>query len=368
MMKTAAGQEALKPHRALSVNTVFVVGAGAHKDYGMPTGAELKDALLSGRKATNNPAAWSVEVAADEFMGWISTVPDCDTLPPIDRSTLIAEYCRVLNKLVCHESIDKFVASDKSFGPTALRLMKSALGHLECACVRNLINGHQVHGFNQWVLDRLTLRDPASGGNSSWFCPANSVSIITFNYDRLLEIHAAARAWKANDSTLEIPVLASPDVGALGIPVHHVYGQLTRGYTLHRNGRLAPTEPPGHMVPIDTKVHTAPHQPREEAWQNPPSLWASSKIGSTLRRADRIVFVGFGFDETNMHVLQNAYTGERPTRKVEALATAYGASPQRRLEIKRAIEDLLGDALTDPVRFSSPHLAAAEAVMKLEIA
>lgn len=143
----------------------------------------------------------------------------------------------------------------------------------------------------------------------------NSIRFITFNYETSLERFLC----NSFASGFGLPTIKAAEVAAK-IPVHHVYGALA-GSDM---GRYC--EYPTGMPQSPVLIKDLSRQIKVMPQQRPP---IDEKASSMLRQAQRIWFLGFGFDAMNCARIGIAETMSQK-RSPEVVGTVLGLTSTER--------------------------------------
>jgi hypothetical protein len=237
--------------------TVFVLGAGASVPYGFPTGVGLRQKICGGLQSGN-----------DLWQRFIGTGID---------GTAIAQFRHEFERSGV-TSIDSFIARRQEFKDLGELAIAAAL--LPNENELKLYQSGGVVGSGDWyqALWNLLL----SGINSPEELPANRVKIITFNYDRSLELFLLNGIKHAFG-------LPEADAFALltRLSIHHVYGSLGE-YEPGKGYRYGDTSNE-MMAKAKASIKTVP-------WTRPDVDWLAADWLATARR---VFIMGFGFDRVN---------------------------------------------------------------------
>ncbi|MNH49656.1 hypothetical protein D3C85_1012290 [compost metagenome] len=289
--------------------TTFVIGAGASRDFGFPVGGELAERIASGFNLNfeySRLTSGSIKVyeAIKRAIEGISNQSAFD-------------LCHQIRKgLVHYDSIDDYVeaASDENVSVAAkiaisevigLAERKSALAHLGSHENSKLIAG--LRGSWPAQLLRLALRGVKHSDISSLF---ESISIISFNYDRALEHYLY---WALRDlgfaDDLVIEAMNS-------LEVLHPYGTL--GYLPWQEGISVPFGAPNvELEKVYGSIRTY-----SEQLDDKNQIY---KISNAISNAETVVFLGFGFHKQNVDLLSGPILEPK-----EVFATACGVSSSQR--------------------------------------
>lgn len=296
--------------------TVLILGAGASKPYGLPTAAELK-ALIVQRPPNLYPDFIStqrsrgIDLRPEGLFGW-------------NPQRFVQEL-----QLSGNASIDAWLGAHQSkwakcygtlaIATTLLRLELPLIGSAELST-----------DWHAWLFQQL------KRGNT---LDLSRMDVITFNYDCLLEWSLAQMA--AN--SFQWPMSQALNV-VRNWNVLHVYGSMTS--TLEREQAAMDSASPDEWA----------------AWSHNWIQLAddrnvssdSDPIRARVWSADRLLFVGFGFDSQNLLRLgigpQFLRWQERPR---SVFATAYRLTAVQRARVYEVFgaDLILGDSDEGGLRF-----------------
>ena len=242
--------------------TVFVLGAGASEPYRYPTGAQLRTRVLQALRGK----------------GYL---PLSDWL---DREGLgdARLRCAEAFERSSQKSLDAFLEHRKEFE----KVGKLAMAYLVMRCEDDgsLFSEEVIPG------DWLTYLLSAMSGPFDSFGD-NAVSFITFNYDRILEhflFNAVKNSYGKSDE----------DCAAVleNIPIVHVHGCLGPLPWQEVGGR--PYVPPGKLE--DVRLAADRTKIVHEGAEEDPEF---NKARALIRKAERIYFLGFGYNKDNVERL-----------------------------------------------------------------
>lgn len=311
---------------------VLIVGAGAAVEYDFPTGIGLLDMMADERRvlplssASRNGIAALTERRRKHRGGDGSTIPEV-----ISASTFAmsggawavneCEQRQIAFRTALRESgqrsVDAFLGRSKhnadSFGDlgkaaTAYYLMRQEYA---AACNRKLSRG--------WYRE-LFLRAFDQQGQ-----PHPGLRIITFNYDVSLELALAIMNYRSY-----VHDYARAEAGMNQVGIHHVYGHTDYAtmWKFYQSNRFDKQLDVANVWDAPLGLATAaaakniriigersPQADSEPAWRD----W--------ITQANEVIFLGFGFDETNLKTI-GAHVDEKSWRDamergLNVKATAY---------------------------------------------
>lgn len=243
----------------INVKTLLIVGAGASVPYGYPTGKELRDELCDPNKLRN--------------------------LSHKTHEAGIAEFCRVF-RAAQKSSIDTFLAQrgDDYIGKSSLTF--GAFGKLaiarrliECENLKSLLWPDEDHWL-EYLWNLMSADDLPKSEFAN-----NQLKIISFNYDRVIEHYLQT----VLENHYGVGYAEAAELRK-SIDIVHVYGNLQ---DLDKR--------PYGVSPVDLaevaeciKVIPEAREANDESFEK-----AKEMIGW----ANKICFIGFGFDLTNVRRL-----------------------------------------------------------------
>jgi hypothetical protein len=263
----------LSEEHVIKTGTVLVLGAGASKPYGFPTGGELLQAFCSGISSAG------YDILRDACEHWGTDPRLVDTLRrELPRSNAM--------------SIDAFLERR----PKLLAIGKLAIAYILIGSEREDRLSKPPNGESHWykyLLSKLTSEPGLERFKD------NKLSIITFNYDRSIEhflFTSLQSMYDASDQQCREAVEA--------IPIIHVHGQLGRlPWQAGKTEDTRPYEPPPQDL-NGTVVHTV------RAARGIRVVSESEGTSEEFDRARRylcdakkIVFLGFAYHEQNLRRL-----------------------------------------------------------------
>jgi len=294
--------------------TLFILGAGASKPYGLPSGDELR-LMLS--------------CISDEESNVVKVLRNYANINPAE----VIEFSRAFLRSKS-SSIDTFLAMREKY----VAVGKLAIAH--ALAVRedpDLI--HQTKPPEDWddwyALLWSVLRE---GTSSPSDISRNPVKFITFNYDRSLEYflhHAVKETFDISDEQAESTWR--------GLGILHIYGQIGR-YS-HKEGPDTRWYSSG-LTARDLKIAADGIKIIPEARDDAETFVTAREW---LRWAKRICFLGFGFDSLNIQRLSFRHAATRTHKYI--VASVYRKQPG---EISKLQGDLLGREIQ---RNPGQHLA-----------
>lgn len=263
----------------LKTNTTLVLGAGASIAMGYPTGAGLRSKILE--LTSGERMEFSIRAGL-----MTSTNPSLYELVDAFRKSQMY-------------SIDAFLSRRPEF--TDIGKMAIAAVLLECEKTALLDSCEHPDGWLQYLWNQF--------GAANWDeLDFSSLRIVTFNYDRVLEHYLLQAIQYAHGKTQNeaLSKLASLQVvhvyGSLGATLPNRAGYLNYGYGIE-NGAPAIVAKSLQVIP--------------EGRNDSATITAAR---GHLIWANRIGFLGFGFDSLNMERLASDETCKRTIHREGSIA------------------------------------------------
>lgn len=262
--------------------TVFILGAGASKPYGYPTGKKLREYICN-----TMPNVIEIYLYRGE-----NSLNNNETNYTIKRAQKLAEVFSSSST----SSIDLFLSRNTDF---------EAIGKL--AIIVSMFEAEAKSGFNEasenpeqdwyfYLYNRMTSTLTSPDDLDSY--KRNKVTFVTFNYDRSLEHYFNESFYNSfYDSISSSPPL---ETDVFPFEIIHVYGQ------------FAPlpwqVERGGHLYGID-RANNAYKVLAKSLTDNIGVIYdrtdddITDKAKNIISEAKRVFFLGFGFAEENLELL-----------------------------------------------------------------
>lgn len=299
--------------------TTFVLGAGASWPYGFPTADELRNQIVSGswRDRILQGLAGSLE---QEMFG--------ETAKTLERSL----------KYSGRSSIDAFLEGRPEHTDLGKLAISACLTPKESDCFAEPRGGD----WYRWLFDRMY-----KDCDAETFARSNHVQFVTFNYDRSLEIHLTAMLSNSSGTPLQ---QCWETVNTLKI--HHVYGKLDSQVLLSRRSETPQVD--SSLQSIRGAATGIRIMSDERSLPDEDTL---TQACISVREASVVVFLGFGFDKTNMvriGIDPDDYDWTVANQSIRFYATAFNLWEK---EIQAAISNVgsgfsnIGDRNDDCLQF-----------------
>ncbi|CAN5856424.1 hypothetical protein BH11PLA1_BH11PLA1_12920 [soil metagenome] len=290
----------------------FIVGAGTHSDYDMPTGMQLFAQVVRGGGVS------AFEKYPDEYKRYctfielagnsLSNIPRQQIRPHWSQEVQARafRFCTLLGNSGAM-SIDQFLGWNTTDRDLGTQLMATHLHELQ----QNALGISIVGGWNRWLFHRLLKKRTSVNGAEYWL-DWDATRVVTFNYDTLLEAHLSQMIRIASGKVPEIDAWKPESIHDLNLPICHIYGSL-------KSKMLWSTELHRYMgsLAIDNLNSTSRDitiaDGRSSLDLHATHNAAIQQARAFIEWASIVVFVGFGFDSTNLKVL--GYDGQGTTEK-----------------------------------------------------
>lgn len=298
--------------------TVFIVGAGASTDYGLPLGSRLVHDIRE--ELTRN-------IANPHQDGLLRTAMEANLSGDYSAAAM-----DVAGGMVSARSIDRFLDSRQD------RELTVHVG--KCAIAYCLLNSESRSPLGsmrneEWLSIQQALVDCDRSWLSSTFAllhegirpsAANSifsrVSFVTFNYDRCIERYLRL----AFRQIMNLSELAADEI-ADHIPVVHIYGSLGELASSNNNLGIPFGASTDRTLEAALSLRTFTEGAAEGTLERAQAL---------IRDAEQIIFLGFAFDPVNVAALFPQTLQHIP----DIFATCHGVADPERRSFQNAIGDV----------------------------
>jgi len=276
----------------ITKNTVFILGAGASKPYGFPTGKDLKKQIcLEFIHLLKNECNKRAQFANDQYLVYLA---------PAEK--MISHF----SKTPIEISIDKFIninSEYKNIGVSAIiRMIHNAEIYSN---LPNINNNNDLDWYSN-IFSRMS--DRISLHNDFTKFSENKVTFITFNYDRSLEqfIYNSLTNLFPNQNRHTI----ANEINKINII--HIYGKI--GYLPWQKGYVEDNDNYAFdKNNIILKYGDNIKGIWDFAFQQPSPINVIyeerlntndiNEAKLAIHNAEQIIFLGFGFDNKNLEIL-----------------------------------------------------------------
>ncbi len=290
--------------------TTLIVGAGASKDYGLPTGPELQRAIIRFLKP-DDAHDLGLDIRIMEVLGELQR-------ETFHNSNAFVETCRwIASALPLSPSIDSFLETHSAKNHLVGRLGKFAIARLiaerEQASALNNNNPAQVDFgiLAQSWLGQLWARGLRGVAADNPRQALGNYRIITFNYDRCIEQFMRLVYQHFFQSSRDE---AQEFVDSLEII--HVYGSLGPS-----GGNL-------DFGLIQSSAQSLEAMNNLRTYSEKVDDDTSARIRQILDTTERVIFLGFSFAKINTDFLGATPLPEKSLREasIQVLGTSYEMS------------------------------------------
>jgi len=296
----------------ISKPTVLILGAGASAPYGFPTGKKLVEDVLKFNASGSH--IWSLSLSEIKKELNIYDGPD------------LKDFKNSL-KLSGRNSVDAFLESRPEF----LIVGKALIAYF--IFIYEFDSKEQIFNTNDDNLYRYLVEFLYKYAKNYTEFKKNKLSILTFNYDRSLE-YFLYNAIRNNYSSKSDPI-GSP---LESIPIVHLHGSLgslndvdfgSEKMSINMNEMVNPKDKKNIKDNIKKAVENIIVIHENENIDKYPQFEKARKL---IDEAQRIYFLGFGYDPINMKRLG---LQKLITHKLY-FGSAYGLTEKEKDEIKRS--------------------------------
>lgn len=314
------------------MKTLFVVGAGASADFGLPVGSALQRQIVKFLRPDKH---------SENFGRDLEFVMNEIQARGLRYENLFATLEWMSDNLPMARSIDSFLETQGNDGDAISFLGKYAIATLisrgEAASPLFLPRKDSKPNFDAIVetwLGQLWLLINKGGAAKVDEKGLDDYAFLTFNYDRCIELFL----YRTFSSFFRMSHHTAQEF-VERVSIRHVYGSLGDALGDSRGLPFGYTELAEERVESVGNIKTYSEQLADEEVQ---------KIGAMFDWAEAIVFVGFSFAPMNTKLLQASFRGDESLRKI------YGTSYQMSQFDKRSAESWCGRVFRNG--FDAPHL------------
>ena len=297
-------------------NYVFIIGAGASMPYGFPSGDRLFNDIKNG----------FTEIVKKSYMIGGHEVRNPEAIPTYRAANYLCEAMMDLSG----ESIDSFLNYNKNFKDIGVLAIATTILKYENTSV--LPGGDKAISDDWYTYLFKKLRERLDDSKSLLKVGDNKVSFITFNYDRSLEyfLYRNLHILSKHSGVSEEQVKETFNK----LKFIHVYGkvgflpfQLDRQDEEHRIIEYGSSAPSflGNGD-IASKFIEVMYDARKDKGE-------INEARELIMGADKIFFLGFGFDEVNLKILGFPIDGRNKT----IWGTAYDQTDNEIIQYQRRI-------------------------------
>lgn len=309
-----------------SQHTLFIVGAGASVDFGLPVG----DALANTIRRRAETILLGEPHDSGTTRDWLF-----QHHAALELRSCQAALKKIAERLYPAASIDRFIdqnSHDPFVKEVGKALIAACISEAEERCTLSLKHGSRVDLQQEkisasWCDVFLKLLVKGTKWATVDEQLGQNFSVITFNYDRCIERYLISGLQQA----FGLSYRGAWEAVYNRLNIIHAYGDLGRLPDVSEESGEGVPFGPAKLDPweLSKAIRTFTEQDIDPKVQ--------SKISDTILKAHRIVFLGFSFEQLNMELLA---VPEAQRRKV--LASAYGIQSTEREELTLRIRHMLG--------------------------
>ncbi|MDR4496728.1 MAG: hypothetical protein MRK02_02200 [Candidatus Scalindua sp.] len=322
----------------MSQNTVFVIGAGASKEAGLPTGSELKREISKLLDITFNSLGYrdSGDPTIEEALCLLVRQPDGtkgNINPYLDAAHHIIDALPLAisidNFIDAHQDNDKIVLCGKlAIVRSILDAEKKSLLYFERQKIDSNIDFVTLE--KTWYIPFFKLLTENCNKNDLQ-TRFKSITLIIFNYDRCIEhfIYYALQNYYKLPET-EAAMLVK------NIKIFHPYGEVGTLPWIHPKGAVEfGSKPyPKDLLDIAKQIKTFTEGVT-------PNLSEIKEIREHMFLTSKLVFLGFAFHELNMDLISpSSLYDKNQFGRIMCFATTLMISDSDKEIIEEQIKDL----------------------------
>jgi hypothetical protein len=301
-------------------NTVFILGAGASKPFGYPTGWELRDEIIK------------------KFLSYFQHLFVFDKCIPNDlRSNyvdLAPKFIEDLKRSNPDSSIDLFLSRNKQYAEIGKIAITLIIMHSE---ITGTFRNNSFNSGQDWYSYLFSkMSETLPGPNDYKKLKDNKINFITFNYDRSFE-HLLYDRFIHDFTNIQDPENSAPTL--MPFAIIHVYGVLSKlpwqekcGYEYKRVPNPQEKNTLNKILFDFNMIQSMAKNIRIiQERTNTPEIEEAKKL---IETSDRVFFLGFGFARENLEILgfPNNLRSEQ-----EIYGTALGMTDKEIDELKKFI-------------------------------
>lgn len=324
---------------------VIVVGAGASKEAGLPTGYELKDRIAMAlntrpeRAHRRNSGSEIVEEALWQI---------CQKRADRQQQNINSYHhaCQTIaNAMPQAASIDNFIDAHRDNSEIVI-CGKLAIAH----CILKAESESTLRVNNQNINNTINFQDLEKTWYSSFFrlivegyqlddisTRLTRIAIISFNYDRCIEhyLHQSLQNYYRIQPAGATELLKN-------LKIYHPYGYLgPLPWTIENFGTVS-----FGGIPNTDQLISIANGLKTFTEGTDPEHSDIIEIRSTIRSSERVVFLGFAFGEQNLELLYGNNNSQRTEKRLPIYATAFGLSISNTQSIKNELYSISGHQLS----------------------
>ncbi len=317
---------------AKSPNKVFIVGAGASVDVGLPTGRELKDIIAGklGFEFEHRQYKSGDKNILSAFHQHVKTGGGEDE----GAQQYVDAAWKVVDALPLNTSIDSVIdaqdnntiefVSKLAIVQSILEAERASPLYLDKRQNDSMLNFMQLDGLWHTKFVELLFASCRRVDIKKRF---EGIAFINFNYDRCIEqflLHALMRNYGMSISEAENSMQA--------LEIYHPYGSVG---LLHRNGNVAATSFGAEIYEKDLLSRAGEIKTYSEHLDDDIE---ADVVRRLVQNAKQLVFLGFAFHQQNMELINP----KKPCQTQQVYASVHGVSDSDQAIVMEKIKRLIG--------------------------
>lgn len=315
---------------------VIIVGAGASKEFNLPTGEELKSIIESFATLKFNDFGRPQNQHSDYVFGLLKKLTAGENL-----NEYLEGADQIRKNMSAAPSIDNFLDTRQEdlslveFGKLAITVSLLKAERRSTLFVdpnKFPVQIDLASNANTWI-GRLFSILVAQRNFSDFLAALKNITFISFNYDRCIHqfICYAAQSY-FNLSAVDVEEVIN------SLNILYPYGSVGDFTWCERRGTPFGVLPDtDRILQISKELRTFTQGSEDETVE---------RMRNALNEADLVMFLGFGFHQLNLDLLRNS----EPFRVDRVLATGKGISENSRLEILGALGHIFYKGLGNVTR------------------
>lgn len=325
-----------------SNRTVFVVGAGASHEFGLPVGSQLQDQISHQTMLKVERGSIQAFSHNANFLDLLPAAAGLQSYTASDKLRLAEKSVDISAGVRLAASIDNYLHAQQSDAELVaigkLAIAKCILEAEQASTLAYKTNGFGFAGarsqgatkepHNSWL--GVLIKVLSAGRDFNAFCKAvSTITFVCFNYDRCIERYFSCA------TALIYPKLHF-DIHTLENSLHivHPYGSL--GDLLPQqgvNGTFGRSRDPDFILSAAKGIRTFTEGMESDV---------RKRIGDAFSEAQNAIFLGYGFISVNDDFL----FGGGPFQMLSVLGTTYGILDERKDAIDKRLSDSCMKMLT----------------------
>lgn len=303
-------------------NTLLIVGAGASAEVGFPTGAELVE-QIAGILSFSRDEVTGRLPEHNDFVRELMNRAGPEKLREYERAAV-----QMIRGMRSAESVDRFIdrfSDDEYIRALGKAAIVKAIALKERKSDLSSDKGETIRGRSKiddtwyWTLARMLFEGVGRSRLEGVF---EGLSVVCFNYDRCIEHYLAYELMRSYHlERREAAELFSRLV------IWHPYGTIApldtqdvNGIGFGQNESVA-----GRCFELSSRIKTFTEKHEDRAM--------IQAIRSSIRNAETVVFLGFGFYEQNLQLIEP----DGATRVKWILATGHGLSDSAKFVVQERL-------------------------------